>query len=72
MLVREMLVNPAIRASADATMGRYHVLAICFGRPAGARFLVDSIDTFLWVLGVALIIAGARRFCGADRRVDAI
>jgi hypothetical protein len=55
-----MFVNPAIRASADGTMGLYHLLAKCFGRPAGARFLMDSSDAFLWVLGVALIIAGAR------------
>jgi Flp pilus assembly protein TadB len=34
-------------------------LVACFGRPAGARFLVDSGDVLLWVLGVALIIAGA-------------
>lgn len=60
LLVREMFVNPAIRASGDGTMGLYHLLAICFGRPAGARFVVDSSDAFLWVLGVALIIAGAR------------
>ena len=35
-------------------------LVACFGRPAGARFLVDSGDALLWVLGVALIIAAAR------------
>ena len=35
-------------------------LVVCFGRPAGARFLVYSVDALLWVLGVALIIAAAR------------
>jgi hypothetical protein len=35
-------------------------LVACFGRPAGARFVVDSGDALLWVLGVALIIAAAR------------
>ena len=35
-------------------------LVACFGRPLGARFLVDSGDVLLWVLGVALIIATAR------------
>ena len=35
-------------------------LVVGFGRPAGARFLVDSGDALLWVLGVALIIAAAR------------
>jgi len=34
-------------------------LVVGFGRPAGARFLVDSGDVLLSVLGVALIIAGA-------------
>jgi hypothetical protein len=35
-------------------------LVVGFGRPAGARFLVYSVDALLWVLGVALIIATAR------------
>ena len=35
-------------------------LVICFGRPVRARFVVDSGDALLWVLGVALIIAAAR------------
>jgi hypothetical protein len=35
-------------------------LVVGFGRPAGARFLVYSVDALLWVLGVALIIAAAR------------
>jgi hypothetical protein len=43
-------------------------LVVCFGRPAGARFLVDRIDAFPWVLGVALIIAAARLYAFFELR----
>ena len=44
-------------------------LVVGFGRPAGARFLVDSGDALLWVLGVALIIC--RRAALGLLRVEA-